>query len=280
MSNMFERLTSLIQGANIASATVAKKTQRDVAFEVIFGKWSSGKERKNKLTKAGYNYNKIQSIVNDILKKKSIDTIAQEVIDGKWGSGKTRKKRLIKVGYDYNKVQNRVNEIVEGSKSIVDKEIDACKEQAEWMKNYVYAWESNPTVPKSKKKGTCVTYVACVLQRIEYLKSGQYIWHDGKGYGTGKVYGTNSKMTTTYMDNKTFSACKSKLQKGDIILCDDNKSGEKGSGGHIMIFSGKWASDGDAYVYDQNSATYAKQGKSLLRKYPKSHKILAIVRLK
>ena len=59
---MFERLTSLIQGANIAGATATKKTQRDVAFEVIFGKWGSGKERKSKLTKAGYNYDKIQSI--------------------------------------------------------------------------------------------------------------------------------------------------------------------------------------------------------------------------
>lgn len=113
---MFERLTSLIQGANIAGATATKKTQRDVAFEVIFGKWGSGKERKSKLTKAGYNYDKIQSIVNDILKKKSTDIVAQEVIDGKWGSGKTRKERLIKVGYDYDAVQKRVNEILNPTK--------------------------------------------------------------------------------------------------------------------------------------------------------------------
>ena len=277
---MFERLTSLIQGANIAGATATKKTQRDIAFEVIFGKWGSGKERKNKLTKAGYNYNKIQSIVNNILKKKSIDTIAQEVIDGKWGSGETRKKRLIKVGYDYNKVQNRVNEIIEGSKSIIDKEIDACKEQAEWMKNYKYEWESKPTVPKSKKKGTCVTYVACVLQRIGVLKSGQYIWHTGRGYGDGKVIGTNDKMTTTYMKNKTFTACKNKLKKGDIVLVDDNKSGKSGNGGHVMIFAGKWSASGEPYIYDNASCERVKDGKKAIRTYSKSRKILAIVRLK
>lgn len=165
-------------------------------------------------------------------------------------------------------------------KTIIDKEMDACKEQAEWMKNYHYEWESNPTIPKSKKKGTCVTYVACVLQRIGVLKSGQCIWHTGKGYGTGKVYGTNDKMTTTYMDNKTFTACKSKLKKGDIVMVDDNKSGKAGNGGHIMIFAGKWSSDGKPYIYDNASAERVKQGKSAIHTYGKSRKILAIVRLK
>lgn len=158
--------------------------------------------------------------------------------------------------------------------TLIDKEMDACKVQAAWMKNAIYKWESKPTVPKSKKKGTCVTYVACVLQRIGILKSGQYIWHNGKGYGTGKVYGTNSKMTTTYMKNKTYTACKSKLKKGDIVLVDDNKSGESGSGGHIMIFSA-WNKDGKPLVWDN---TCAKTGKR--RAYGTSRKILAIVRLK
>ncbi|MBQ8729681.1 MAG: C39 family peptidase [Lachnospiraceae bacterium] len=166
------------------------------------------------------------------------------------------------------------------AKTIQDKIIDACVTQANWMKNFTYKWESKPTIEKSKKKGTCVTYVACVLQRVGLEPSGDYIWHNGKGYGTGKVTGNTSKFNVTYMGNKTFTQLKDKLQKGDVVLCDDNKSGEKGSGGHIMIFSGKWASNGNPYVYDQNSATYAKQGKSLLRSYSKSHKILAICRAK
>ena len=166
------------------------------------------------------------------------------------------------------------------TETIIDKEMKACKEQAEWMKNYKYEWESKPTVPKSKKKGTCVTYVACVLQRIGVLKPGEYIWQTGKGYGTGKVYGTNDKMTTTYMDNKTFTTCKDKLKKGDIVLVDDNKSGTPGSGGHIMIFAGKWSSDGEPYIYDNHSAERVKDGKKPIRTYGKSRKILAIVRLK
>lgn len=164
--------------------------------------------------------------------------------------------------------------------TMADKIVDACKTQAEWMKNFTYKWESNPTIEKSKKRGTCVTFTACVLQRVGLVKSGKYIWHNGRGYGSGKVYGDTSKMNVIYMGNKTFAKLKSKLQKGDVVLCDDNRSGEEGNGGHVMIFSGKWTRDGNPMVYDQNSATYAKNGKSLLRVYSKSRKILAICRAK
>lgn len=212
--------------------------------------------------------------------KKSVDDIAKEVIDGKWGVGEERKERLEKAGYNYSEVQDKVNEILNKEKTLIDKEMDACKEQAEWMKNYHYEWESKPTVAKSKKKGTCVTYVACVLQRIGVLKSGQYIWQNGKGYGTGKVTGATSNVDIIYMKNKTFTDCKGKLKRGDVVIVDDNKSGVPGNGGHIMIFAGKWSKDGDPYIWDNHSAERVKAGKNGLRTYSKNHKILAIARLK
>ena len=143
------------------------------------------------------------------------------------------------------------------------------------MKNATYKWESKPTIEKSKKKGTCVTYVACVLQRIGILKSGEYIWQNGKGYGTGKVVGANNKMTVTYMDNKTLTSLKSKLKAGDIVLCDDNKSGVKGSGGHIFILTGKWNGD-NPYIWDNKTAQEGQKA----RTYSGKRKVLAIVRLK
>ena len=161
------------------------------------------------------------------------------------------------------------------SQSVVDKELAACKTQSDWMKNAAYKWESKPTIAKSKKRGTCVTYVACVLQRIGYLSSGQAIWHTGKGYGTGKVTGTNSKMTVTYMGNKSLKSLKSKLKAGDIVLLDDNKSGVKGSGGHIFILTGKWSGD-NPYIWDNYTA---KKGQKA-RTYSGKRKVLAIVRLK
>ena len=46
-----------------------KKSNEEIAREVIAGKWGNGQIRKNKLTAAGYDYNIIQGIVNKLLKK-------------------------------------------------------------------------------------------------------------------------------------------------------------------------------------------------------------------
>ena len=48
---------------------VLEKTDTMIANEVIKGKWGNGKERKERLKKAGYDYTKIQKLVNAKLKK-------------------------------------------------------------------------------------------------------------------------------------------------------------------------------------------------------------------
>lgn len=96
----------------------SKKSIDEVAREVIRGEWGNGADRKNRLTKAGYDYNAVQSRVNQLLgktpqpSKLSIDELARQVILGKWGNGAERKKRLTEAGYDYDKVQARVNELL------------------------------------------------------------------------------------------------------------------------------------------------------------------------
>ena len=95
----------------------AKKSNEDIAKEVIAGKWSNGDDRKNRLTSAGYNYNIIQSLVNQMLSgntsnRKSDTEIAKEVIAGKWGNGADRKNRLTSAGYNYNNIQAIVNRLL------------------------------------------------------------------------------------------------------------------------------------------------------------------------
>lgn len=104
---------------------MAKKTNEQLALEVIAGKWGSGDTRKKKLKKAGYDYEAVQKEVNKILKAKEekakeeekqkkaalIDKIAKEVLAGKWGAGETRKKKLKAAGYDYDAIQKRVSEL-------------------------------------------------------------------------------------------------------------------------------------------------------------------------
>lgn len=152
--------------------------------------------------------------------------------------------------------------------TLIDKELAACKTQADWMKNAKYEYERNPTVPKSKYKGTCVTYVACVLQRIGILSGGQNIWHDEKG----RVYGVNSKMTLTYT-NKTLSQLKGTLKAGDIIL--DGDKYDTGSGSHIFILTGRWSGN-QPIIWDNWSGQKSK-GAYI---YTRNRSVFAIVRLK
>lgn len=39
-----------------------------LALEVIAGAWGNGEERKSRLESAGYDYNRIQACVNDLIK--------------------------------------------------------------------------------------------------------------------------------------------------------------------------------------------------------------------
>lgn len=50
------------------SGSQETKSVAAVAKEVIAGKWGNGKERKNRLEAAGYNYNEVQAKVNAMLR--------------------------------------------------------------------------------------------------------------------------------------------------------------------------------------------------------------------
>lgn len=49
------------------TTTAQKKSNEQIAKEVIKGLWGNGANRKAKLTAAGYNYTKVQSLVNKLL---------------------------------------------------------------------------------------------------------------------------------------------------------------------------------------------------------------------
>lgn len=94
----------------------AKKSNDQVASEVLAGAWGNGEDRRNKLSAAGYDYAVIQALVNQKLggtpAKKSNEQIANEVVGGLWGNGDDRKQRLQNAGYDYNAIQDLVNKKV------------------------------------------------------------------------------------------------------------------------------------------------------------------------
>lgn len=57
---------------DVTIVTTIKPTDEQVAQEVLAGKWGNGTERRNRLTEAGYNFRKIQTIVNRLVLKKGV----------------------------------------------------------------------------------------------------------------------------------------------------------------------------------------------------------------
>ena len=102
----------------LAKPTAGKKSINAIAKEVLAGKWGNGTDRKARLTKAGYDYAKVQAAVNKLVKAsqmsedKIINAVAHEVIAGRWGNGQERINRLKAAGYNPDKIQKRVNELM------------------------------------------------------------------------------------------------------------------------------------------------------------------------
>lgn len=111
----WERFLNMIKAEiGTASSSPSKKSNETIVQEVINGAWGNGNERKERLTKAGYDYSVIQALVNQKLgapapkpkpSKKSNETIAQEVINGAgWVLfGKETNSKQLEVFNDLNK---------------------------------------------------------------------------------------------------------------------------------------------------------------------------------
>lgn len=223
---------------------------------------------KQRLSTSGKKMLKVYRAVEETpAPKKTVDELAKEVLDGKWGTGDERKKRLTEAGYDYNAVQKKVNELL--APTLTDKILDACKAQAEWSKNSKYKWQKDPTIAKSKNYETCVTYTACVGQRVNIIPSGKYIWHNSKG----KVVGATENFEIIYPKNKKLHDLKGVLKKGDFVMDGDKTDLESGS--HIFVVTGEWK-DGCPIVWDNHSA---QQGK-MAYKYTRNRPVIAIARPK
>lgn len=119
LPELARRVNELVYGGGSAPAPTpqpGRKSNDQVAVEVIAGLWGNGDDRKARLAQAGYDYGTIQGLVNSKLAggssvpaRKSDETIAQEVLAGYWGNGQDRVNRLQAAGYNYQSVQNIVN---------------------------------------------------------------------------------------------------------------------------------------------------------------------------
>lgn len=71
------------------------KTNQEIAHEVLQGEWGNGADRRERLTNAGYNYEKVQSIVNALVYGEPIPEDPEPE--------KPEEKKPLEIDYDFKK---------------------------------------------------------------------------------------------------------------------------------------------------------------------------------
>ena len=210
----------------VAPPAPVKKSNTEIAQEVIAGKWCNGATRKTRLQAAGYDYNAVQAEVERLMKKpeppkpvlKSIDIIAAEVMAGKWGNGDARKQALIKAGYDYAAVQAAVNKLAKGETKPAPKPEPpkpAKKSNTEIAKEVMAGLWGNGNDRKKRLKAAGYDYSA-IQAEVNKLAGG-----GSKGY---KVQVTASALNVRAGAGTSYKVVKV-VRKGQTLTIVSEKSG-------------------------------------------------------
>lgn len=85
------------------------KTNQDIAQEVLCGLWGNGAERRERLTKAGYNYDNVQSIVNALVYGHEIPAIEEPA---QAQDQKPQGKQPLEIDYDTAKYDGIIVNII------------------------------------------------------------------------------------------------------------------------------------------------------------------------
>ena len=109
-----DAIQSIVNSRLGGGGAAPRKSNEQIAQEVIAGAWGNGQDRVNALRAAGYDYDAVQSIVNKKATpaqpaRLSDDQVASQVINGAWGNGPDRVNRLKAAGYNPQAIQDLVN---------------------------------------------------------------------------------------------------------------------------------------------------------------------------
>ena len=105
MNIAYKDYPAIIAGMGSTTSTdTVKKTNAELADEVIAGKWGNGEERRQRLTAAGYDYDAVQAIVNKLVQpQETVYTVKKgDTLSGIAAKYGTTYQKLAK----YNGIQN------------------------------------------------------------------------------------------------------------------------------------------------------------------------------
>lgn len=213
---------------------VNTKSIEELAKEVINGKWGTGDDRKKRLTKAGYDYDKVQAKVNEILKsqnnitkktysgtlptltlkKSNAEVINDAVAFGIWIAGDNS------FHYGYTNKSKTINAHHNGCyfcNTNTDKGGRSKKGIVDYKKTYC----CNPFVH------ACWAHGGCVPKALEICQKGSS-W----GFSKGGGYDKSSLFTNLG------HPAKSKLKKGDVLCRDTHVALYIGNGKIVEASSG------------------------------------------
>lgn len=215
---------------------VAKKSIDEIAQEVIDGKWGNGDARKKALTKAGYDYNKVQARVNEMLtpkkqkyagtlpsltlKKSNAEVIADTIAWAIWIAGDNN------FHYGYTSKDKKINAHHNGCYFCGT---NGSQKKGMLMPEHTYC--CNPFVGAAWAHGGCVPKALSLCQSC-----GSWDFNKGHGYDASSLF------------TKLGHPSKSKLKAGDVLCRDthvalyigNGKIVEAGSGDDNVKYSTKW----------------------------------------
>ncbi len=102
---VFERLSD----ESLAEIAGGTTPELRAAYSCIRGDYGNGQERMDNLRRAGYDPQRVQGLVNALLK---YEGVARDVIAGKYGNDQARIRNLQAAGYNPYVVQDLVNNMV------------------------------------------------------------------------------------------------------------------------------------------------------------------------
>ena len=233
-----------------------KKSIDEIAQEVIDGKWGNGDARRNALIKAGYDYNKVQSRVNEMLKpnpttysgtlptltlrKTNAEVIADAIKWAIWIAGDND------FHYGYTSKDKKINAHHNGC-YFCGTNTDKGGRSKKGIVDYQHTYCCNPFVHAAWAHG------GCVPKALEICEKGSS-W----GFSKGSGYDASSLFT------KLGHPAKSKLKAGDVLCRDthvalyigNGKIAEASHGDDNKKGSEKWNSS--IHIITLTDANYAK----------------------
>jgi hypothetical protein len=165
---------------------------------------------------------------------KALQRLCGTSADGLWGKATSKAvQKMVGATADglfgpdsVKALQKWINKVTASSPSDPLKPwFDAMRDQYKWSKNQKYEW-TTPTVESSRKRGTCITFIAVSLQRIGLIPKGSYFYCDPKKRKiTGKaakLVEKSKKFKLWYPKKTVYELWKAgEIKPGDIVSYAD-----------------------------------------------------------